>query len=81
MAMAVAYLEYLRTHIFPWAAVGLGYILMTPIFQYFIYEKRNPNDYYFYYNLGISKYILWGSTLFLSLLIVTILTIGYAICR
>lgn len=81
MAIALAFLESIIYGRFPWAEVGMGYILMTLVFQYFIYEKRNPNDYYFYYNMGLSKYLLWGTTLILSLLIVTILMIGYLICR
>jgi len=49
--------------------IGLAYILLSPLFHYFIYEIRNPNEYYFYYNLGLSKYMLWGATLLLSTLI------------
>jgi hypothetical protein len=81
VAIALAYLGYSGTGRFSWGTVGIGYILITLIFQYFIYEIRNPNDYYFYHNIGLSKYLLWGTTLILSLLIVTILMIGYVICR
>jgi len=79
--IALAYLGYSGTGKFSWGTIGIGYILITLVFQYFIYEIRNPNDYYFYYNMGLSKYLLWGTTLILSFLIVTVLMIGYAICR
>jgi ABC-type sugar transport system ATPase subunit len=54
--IAMAYLGYSGTGKFSWGTVGIGYILITLVFQYFIYEIRNPNDYYFYYNMGLSKY-------------------------
>jgi hypothetical protein len=41
---------------------GISYLLLTPVFHYFIYEVRNPNEYYFYYNMGLSKLVLWIST-------------------
>lgn len=53
------------------AAAG-SYLIFSLSFQYFIYESKNPNEYYFYYNLGLNKYILWGSN-FLFSIILTIL--------
>jgi len=49
--------------------VGLAYILMSLFFHYFIYEIRNPNEYYFYYNFGLSKIYLWACTLIISLFV------------
>jgi len=46
---------------------GISYLFFTPMFQYFIYEIRSPHEYYFYYNLGISKLVLWLSSVILSL--------------
>lgn len=47
--------------------VGIGYILMAPLFHYFIYDVSSSNEYYFYYNLGLSKRNLWISTVVISL--------------
>lgn len=41
------------------SAAGKVFIILTPIFHYFLYEVRYPNEYYFYYNLGFSKLQLW----------------------
>lgn len=38
---------------------GLAYLFILPLFQFFIYELRYAHEYYFYYNLGISKIALW----------------------
>jgi hypothetical protein len=46
--------------------VGLGYIFLAPLFHYFIYEIRNENEYYFYYNLGLSRITLWVLTIIIS---------------
>jgi hypothetical protein len=81
VAMALNFPEWLLKGVFPFDKVVMAYFFMSLCFHYFIYEKRNPNEYYFYYNMGLSKYILWGSTFFLSLTIVFILAIGWKICR
>ncbi|MCK5171226.1 MAG: hypothetical protein KAQ75_15210 [Bacteroidales bacterium] len=47
--------------------IGLAYIFIAPLFHFFIYEVRNVNEYYFYYNFGLSKIVLWASTITLSL--------------
>jgi hypothetical protein len=48
--------------------VAVSYILLAVLFHYFTYEVMNPRQYYFYYNLGLSKLHLWGANLLLSLL-------------
>lgn len=48
---------------------GISCIFLTPVFHYFIYEIRNPNEYYFYYNMGLSKLVLWISTTILGLIL------------
>lgn len=63
VAIALGFLVYLMTEKFHWASVEIYYILMSMVFHYFIYEKRNPDDYCFYYNMGLIKFMLWGTTL------------------
>lgn len=41
----------------------LSYVLFSLMFHYVIYERIYPNEYYFYYNLGLSKIFLWSITL------------------
>ncbi|ALR30888.1 hypothetical protein ATE47_10255 [Chryseobacterium sp. IHB B 17019] len=48
---------------------GLGFLLLFPLFHYFIYELRLKNEYYFYANFGFSRLFLWILTLSLSLII------------
>jgi hypothetical protein len=55
--------------------VGLAYIFCTPLTHFLVYEVRNANEYYFYYNLGLSKITLWISTVLLSITIGLILLI------
>jgi len=50
----------------PIHTIGVTYIVFTPFFQYFIYEIRNPEEYYFYYNMGLSKLLLWTTTIIIS---------------
>lgn len=50
------------------AAAG-SYFIFSLAFQFFIYEIKNSNEYYFYYNLGLNKNILWISNLILSLIL------------
>lgn len=64
--------EDIPKEVFSINAAAVAYILFSLLFQYFIYEVRNPNEYYFYYNLGLNKYILWGSTFMLSSIIAII---------
>ena len=48
---------------------GFGYILAGPLTHYFIYELRYPNEYYFYFNLGLNKSVLCTSTAFINFII------------
>ncbi|WP_146105305.1 hypothetical protein [Polaribacter butkevichii] len=50
------------------AAAG-AYFIFSLAFQFFIYEIKNANEYYFYYNLGLTKYVLWISNLIISLML------------
>lgn len=53
-------------HINLYTGIGISIIFLTPVFHYFIYEIRYPNEYYFYYNLGLSKISLWVGTVVIS---------------
>lgn len=50
-------------------AFGIAFMLFVPLFQFAIYELNNPKEYYFYYNLGLSKPNLWAFTVILSIVI------------
>ena len=47
---------------------GFGYILAGPLTHYFIYELRNENEYYFYFNMGLNKTMLYASTVIINLI-------------
>jgi hypothetical protein len=49
--------------------IGFGYFVAGPLVHYFIYEVKNENEYYFYFNKGITKIILYGTTLILNLIL------------
>ncbi len=50
-------------------AAGLSYVFILPLFHYIVYESRNQNEYYFYYNIGLNKTALWISTIIIGSLI------------
>ena len=80
VAIALNFPEWILTGVVPFGKVVSAYILMSLCFHFFIYEKRNSNEYYFYHNMGLSKYVLWGTTLLLSLIIGLILAIVWEKC-
>ncbi len=55
--------------------IGLSFLLIAPFTQYFFYEIKNKNQYYYYYNLGISNVMLWISTFVIGLINLFILMI------
>jgi len=69
MSAAIASIAFFNSCSFSFKWFGISYLIVTPLFQYYIYEIRNPNEYYFYYNMGMSKPILWLATLIFSLFI------------
>jgi hypothetical protein len=75
MSVAINFLVKILMGSFSFELLGMSYIILAPMFHYFIYEIRNPNEYYFYYNMGITKPVLWLSTVILSLFIGLILTL------
>jgi hypothetical protein len=48
---------------------GFAYILVAPFFHLMIYDLTGSGEYYFYYNLGLSKLALWVNTAVTSLII------------
>lgn len=48
---------------------GFAYLFSSLLFQYFIYEVKNHNEYYFYFNSGFSKVTLWGSTFVFGIIV------------
>jgi hypothetical protein len=48
---------------------GIAFIILFPAFHYFTYEIRKPHEYFFYYNLGLSKPVLWTVTISAGFLI------------
>ncbi len=53
--------------------VGVSYILMGLLLHYYIYDIRHPNAYYFFFNMGLGKSVLWMATLLIGILIGSIL--------
>lgn len=58
---------------FSLASTGVAFMFIAPLFQYFIYEISHPEEYYFYFNMGLSRLILWLCTLVISFCIGLIL--------
>ena len=45
----------------------LGYWIASLLFHLFIYEIDRKKEYFFYYNMGLSKLALWSSTFTIGL--------------
>jgi len=75
MSAAIAFIASLDSGSFSFKWFGISYLIITPVFQYYIYETRNPNEYYFYYNMGLSKPLLWLATFVFSSLIGLIISL------
>lgn len=54
---------------FSFKTLGISYVLLGLLFQFLIYEIGYSEEYYFYFNLGLNKYILWLSNLVIGLII------------
>ena len=65
----------LITGAFRMEVLGVSNVIISLLFQYFIYDLVNPNEYYFYFNIGLNKYILWASNLVSSLIICILLSL------
>lgn len=56
-----------------YTAFGVAYIFLTPLIHYLTYDIRKPEEYYFYHNLGLSKAVLWATTIICSSLPASVL--------
>ncbi len=45
---------------------GYGYMLAGPITHYYLYDLKSPNEYYFYFNTGLTKVHLYASSFILN---------------
>jgi len=66
MSAAIGSIVFFSSGSFSFKWFGITYMIVVPVFHYYIYEVRNPNEYYFYYNMGISKPMLYLATLVFS---------------
>ncbi|MDT0557264.1 hypothetical protein RM697_01310 [Ichthyenterobacterium sp. W332] len=73
ISIGLGSLTWLTSGQFSFQNSGLAFVFLTPLFHYFIYEIRNPNTYFFYYNLGFSKRFLWLFTVIASCILGLIL--------
>ena len=48
--------------------IGVIFLIIAPLTQYFFYEIKNKNQYYYYYNLGLSNRLLWCSTFVIGII-------------
>jgi len=48
---------------------GFAFVFLTPMFHYLLYEVNSPGEYYFYYNIGLSRLLLWLSTIAISIVL------------
>jgi len=53
--------------------IAFSYAILTPFVHLYSYEIDSPQEYYFYYNLGLSKTTLWANTLSISTLLLIVL--------
>lgn len=60
------------------AAFGVAYLFISLNLHFFIYEILYARDYYFYYNLGLSKLNLWLATFGIGV-VVGLFSIGLGI--
>lgn len=52
--------------------IGFSYAILSPLVHLYSYDVNTPHEYYFYYNLGLSKMTLWANTLAISMLTILI---------
>lgn len=52
--------------------VGIAFMFILPLVHLLVYELQSKNEYFYYYNLGITKLNLWLSTVILGLINISI---------
>lgn len=60
VAIAVTMLGMKFTDGFDFSLTGKAYFFMSLLWLYFKFQVRFPEEYYFYYNLGLGKLELWS---------------------
>jgi hypothetical protein len=53
--------------------ICFSYAVLSPLMHVYSYEINTPDEYYFYYNLGLNKITLWANTVGISILILLII--------
>jgi hypothetical protein len=67
VALAIGFAGYFMVWSTPIIeGTGYAYILAGPLSHYFIYELKNENEYYFYFNKGLQKSTLYTTTIVLN---------------
>ena len=57
------------------STIGICFIFIAPIIQYYVYEIKHKNEYYYYFNLGLGTIELWASTFIIALINLLILSL------
>lgn len=52
--------------------IGFYYLFIAPAVHFFAYEIINEQQYYYFFNLGLSKIYLWVSTVLISIINIVI---------
>ena len=74
IAVAVALLGMKFTDGFEPSLVGKAYFFMSLLWLFLRFQVRCPGEYYFYYNLGLGKLVLWTFSSLISLLLACAIT-------
>jgi hypothetical protein len=56
-------------------AIQFSFLIIAPLIHYFVYDVKNKQDYYFYYNLGLSSTVLWCTTIGIGIINFIVITI------
>jgi hypothetical protein len=57
------------------STIGFCFIFIAPIIQYYVYQIKSKNEYYYYFNVGLSNLELWASTFIIALINLLILSL------
>ena len=69
IALIIALSYLLITGTFSSHLVGYSYFFLAIGFHFILYDLNNPGQYYFYYNLGISRRTLWVCSILANFII------------
>ena len=54
--------------------IGFCFLAIAPMIQYYSYDIKDKNQYYYFYNLGLSEIHLWFSTVIIGIINLVILS-------